>query len=658
MKKVLLLSLGLVMGFSAFAQNKVVKAEKASFTASATKTVVGNEMTSSTANFAPQSSQSVVVSRYTNFEEAETMWTNYDLQSNAFVSNRMYQLDNGSVAVTATFSHETNQSASDRGTGYNFCANGDMGSWLEMPETRAEANATGNDLRTGWPTVAPYGANGEILVAHSAGLTFWTRETAGEGQWDGPHSIPNPTGLEGQALDFQLSWPRVATSGENNDIIHIIAAAQTPDATGTNVTAQFYIRSTDGGATWEVNWAPLFEENEHIDVYSADDYAISANGSTVAILYTGSLQGHVLIFKSTDDGQTWERRIVWENPYAGIDWNDPASVYTDTMYGPANGSVAVGYDGIVHVATSVYEYQHAEVGDTYIVYRGLSSDGIAYWNDTKEGPITALNGNPHDALRLWVGYGDDTMGHRVDDSIAFCGWIPENPDGTSWNSFDYNLLYGENDYFYAMYGASAYPSLAVDPQGNVAMAYSSPDLTRTNGAFYYRTVYVSYKDADSDKWNIASDNMFEDFIHLMDEGTAVNAVATPVNNNEFWFSCQSDDMLGFYWGNEASQANASTNIIYVFKVSSEYVGAEETMAKDVVYNVYPNPASEFICIQSSMDSNAVVTFSNLAGQTVKVVNMDLTTGDNSISITDLNSGVYFCTVKANGYSHTSKVVVK
>ena len=189
MKKVLLLSLGLVMGFSAFAQNKVVKAEKASFTASATKTVVGNEMTSSTANFAPQSSQSVVVSRYTNFEEAETMWTNYDLQSNAFVSNRMYQLDNGSVAVTATFSHETNQSASDRGTGYNFCANGDMGSWLEMPETRAEANATGNDLRTGWPTVAPYGANGEILVAHSAGLTFWTRETAGEGQWDGPHSI-------------------------------------------------------------------------------------------------------------------------------------------------------------------------------------------------------------------------------------------------------------------------------------------------------------------------------------------------------------------------------------------------------------------------------------------------------------------------------------
>ena len=59
-----------------------------------------------------------------------------------------------------------------------------------------------------------------------------------------------------------------------------------------------------------------------------------------------------------------------------------------------------------------------------------------------------------------------------------------------------------------------------------------------------------------------------------------------------------------------------------------------------------------------MDANATVTFTNIAGQTVKVVNKNLTTGDNSIVVSDLTSGVYFCTVTANGYSHTSKVVVK
>jgi hypothetical protein len=59
-----------------------------------------------------------------------------------------------------------------------------------------------------------------------------------------------------------------------------------------------------------------------------------------------------------------------------------------------------------------------------------------------------------------------------------------------------------------------------------------------------------------------------------------------------------------------------------------------------------------------MDTEATVTFTNLAGQTVKVVNANLTTGENGVSINDLNSGVYFCTVSANGYSHTSKVVVK
>ena len=148
------------------------------------------------------------------------------------------------------------------------------------------------------------------------------------------------------------------------------------------------------------------------------------------------------------------------------------------------------------------------------------------------------------------------------------------------------------------------------------------------------------------------------FIHMYDEGIAVNAVATPVNVNEFWFSCQADDLLGLYWGNEAQQSSASDNIIYAFKVCGEGMDINETIAKDVVYNVYPNPASDYIFVSSSMDADATVTFTNLAGQTVKVVNTNLTTGDNSVSINDLNSGVYFCTVTANGYSHTTKVVVK
>ena len=70
----------------------------------------------------------------------ETMSTTYDLQSNGFLSNRMYQLKDGSVAVTATFSSSLNDAGfADRGTGYNFY-NGT--SWGENPTSRIEANAT------------------------------------------------------------------------------------------------------------------------------------------------------------------------------------------------------------------------------------------------------------------------------------------------------------------------------------------------------------------------------------------------------------------------------------------------------------------------------------------------------------------------------------
>ena len=46
--------------------------------------------------------------------------TTYDLQSNDFLANRMYQLKDGSVAVVTTMSRSTNESCPERGTGYNF----------------------------------------------------------------------------------------------------------------------------------------------------------------------------------------------------------------------------------------------------------------------------------------------------------------------------------------------------------------------------------------------------------------------------------------------------------------------------------------------------------------------------------------------------------
>ena len=687
MKKVLLLSLGLVMGLGAFAQQAVVKSLPAPVKASIEKKALGTDVVEGTVNFVTRGTQSVVTNEGAAYLEAETMYTTCDLQSNSFIANRMYQLKDGSVAVSATMSlEEFDESFPDRGTGYNFAKGGMMDSWGDVPGARIE------DVRTGWPSIAPYGAEGEILVSHGHenGLCYYIREKAGEGEWDGPHAIPSPTKAEFTDLeeDLQLSWPRIATTGENNDVVHILAAGQ-----GDVNVAHFYVRSTDL-ENWEVKYAPVQEQGLHLfkigeaySSYAGDDYAISTNGDKIAVVYCSGWSTNVYCYESSDAGLTWESRLVWESPIHGLDWTTDEASLVSKCYGPVHAAVAIGQDGVSHVALSVGLFEHATLEESYGIYSGMMTDGIAYWNDTTaygfviEGNDTIYNTTPNQllspqddslkhALRLWW---DDleNPGYIVMDLTNFCAWMPPHVE-EGFGAFDMTYQYtgsvagsGQAGDYATKFGLSAYPALAVDPAGNLAITWSSPDLNRElyAGLYYMRTIFAKYKPADVPYWfqvNNHGTTLYEDFVHMGDEATNITGVSVSVNENEFWFSCLSDDTPGFHSGNNTSQPNISNGIINVFKYtplgSTEAIGENEAI--DVVYNIFPNPASEFINISSSMDANATVTFTNIAGQTVKVVNHNLTTGDNTIAINDLTSGVYFCTVTANGYSHTSKVVVK
>ena len=806
MKKVLLLSLSLVMGLCAFAQQTAVKSVPAPVKAAFEKKNLGNEVVEGTANFEVRGTQSVVVNEGVDYYEAEAITTTFDLQSNSYVANRMYQLKDGSVAVVATMSlDEYDESFVDRGTGYNFATRGKVGKWGGVPFARAEANATGEDIRTGWPSIAPYGEKGEILVnhGHKNGLSYYIRETAGQGKWDGPHAIPNPENIDDvvKGEGNTLSWARIATTGENNDVLHVFA-----NAAGDSNAAAYYLRTADL-EKWDIQFSPLEKDDLHINHYSADDYSVSANGDNIAVLYCSGFSEHVMLYESNDGGLTWESRMVWESPVVPVkdQWFDEENedFAMAEIYGPTHGSVAIGKDGVAHVALATSMYALKPAG-YYSLYYGMITDGVAYWNDTTcweveitedvvltpkdtvevekeqyiyedsiyvvdtvlvdkvvyedsifvvdtipgmEGaedtydydtlavavdtiqveeydfdtlavavdtiqveefdydtlaivtdttfvtveeivydttinvdtvPVPSPIRSPYDndlrnALRLWWPSATDSTKMTL-DFTNFCAMTPPHPE-EGFNGFDPKKQYtgssddAAGDYLMS-FGVCAFPSIAVDPAGNLAVAYSAPEVTRLwSDAYYMRTLYVNYKPVDTLYWGqmpvLAPTNLYADFFHAMDECTYISAVSTPINENEFWFSCSSDDTPGFHAiGQNASQANISKGTINVFKYNptaeltdeSEEIGVGETI--DVVYNIFPNPASEYICISSSMDANATVTFTNIAGQTVKVVNKNLTTGNNTIVVSDLTSGVYFCTVTANGFSHTSKVVVK
>ncbi|MCX6271512.1 MAG: GEVED domain-containing protein, partial [Bacteroidetes bacterium] len=82
----------------------------------------------------------------------------YDLQSNAASMNRLYLFDDGTLGATWTMGFQ-DPGFPDRGTGYNFF-NGSY--WNPVPSARVE------DIRTGWPSYAPWGSNGEIIVSHTS----------------------------------------------------------------------------------------------------------------------------------------------------------------------------------------------------------------------------------------------------------------------------------------------------------------------------------------------------------------------------------------------------------------------------------------------------------------------------------------------------------
>ena len=663
MKKVLLLSLSLALGFSAFAQQRVAKNDIRVAKASMKKTVVGKDfgtVSAQPADFAPQTAQSAVVNRFQNMDYASTMWTNYDLQSNQFVANRMYELPDGSVGVVATMSHESNLTASDRGTGYNFYKDG---AW-QFDDLDAMERV--EPFKTGWPSIAQWGENGEILLAHGNNhLQCFTREVAGEGEWVDMGPLPDCPADYPYAE--YATWPRVITSGDNHNIIHVVAALQHAISNDETEVRTVLYRSEDA-TNWEVSYGPLADLDLETNTFSADDYALAANGHNVAILYSGSLHNSVWMFKSTDDGLTWNSTKVWEDPYEGLG----DVVYTDTLYRPMNGAITIDNYGKVHVALNTFmmtiDQQNLDEG-TFSYWMGRSIDGIIYWNDSEEAPIKSPDGNPHYAARLW--WPDPENPDYVvmrPDSTRWIGYIPMYQD-IAWDNAKYYQSVNGNDYIQKLWGASGHPALSCDPQGNLACAFSAPCTNQTDQDFpyYKRHIYVSYRNVADGYWNQVVDDITDpEVIFELTYGESLFTFSAPnvVNNGEFWFGYQSDTECGFYWGggtsNPADQQSATVNDIYVVKVTAdpEMVSVPESYeAKDVVYSIYPNPATDYMVIQSSMDAEANISIVNIVGQTVSQFNKNLKMGANTIGL-DLKSGIYFCTVTANGFSKTIKFVVK
>jgi len=550
--------------------------------------------------------------------------TIYDYWSNSLLANRFHHYDDGTMAGVWTMGFEPTNFP-DRGTGYNYY---DGAEWLSPPTERIE------DRRCGWPSYAPW-MDGEIIISHNGeeGLEIMTRASKGSGDWS-QSNLLGPAGIEND-----LSWPRVITTGENNETIHMICDSYV-EYMGQTV-ALLYSRSSDGGLTWDPQNVILEGTGE--DYYTGitgDDYIFAARGNTL-VIFVGSAWFDMFMLKSTDNGDTWEKTVIWEHPYQFYDWD---VTVTDTFFACDNAAhCAIDPDGKVHVVFGISRFLHADPGNTYNYF--YLYDGIGYWNEDME----PFGNHIHTLAGPQYGFENSEM---IED-YNYIGWM-QDVDG------DGEIILAEEILSYDQHGPSTMPSMTIDDQGRIYVLYSS--LTETYVVDQYNYKHIWARAYDNGEWGPFVD-LSSDIVHIFDECVHPHLASS------------SDGFLHYIYMADATPGVAQNDdhawqenrIIYGMLDKNELLTSVNELSSAsnnfTVDQNYPNPfitkTRVDVNLEHTMAVNLVV--SNINGQKVREYNFGtLTKGTHELEIErgNLNSGIYFYTISAGNESLTQKMIIE
>lgn len=625
MKRILLFTIALGFAISTFAQQRAVATkELRNMAVPMEKAIVesnfSNTQTLPQADFWPP-------------EEDAVIHTRYDLQSNTSCQNRIHVFPDGTAGVVTTYAVEDG-SFGDRGTGYNYFDGSD---WGDFPEERIEAD------RTGWPSYAPYGENGEINAAHYSGQTnpqpgaiaFSWRSEKGTGDWQ-------YFDFFGPADHEDLLWPRMTTGGVDNSVIHLIALTKPTGNGGTLYEgmdgALLYSRSTDGGATWDPE--NYLDPGINIDYFlgiSGDTYEIVSRDDVVAFLI-GDAWTDFVMMKSDDAGVTWEKTTIWPNTYPL--WT--TGTVTDTFY-CADGGAALSIDqtGKVHVAFSINRALSADgTAQSWFPY----VDGLAYWNEDR--PTFSSD---KDALNP---YGED--GTELVDDYSLVGWAQDIDGNGVWD------VLGEAGLYYV--GASSHPQIVVDDNNYVYVVYASITESYNNGVQDFRHLWARVSPNGGEWWG-SFEHLTSDLVHIFDE--CVFPSMSQYTDDNIYIAYQVDQEPGLHV--RGDEDPVGDNYINFMKVSKEdlEVGIKEAQAEatfEVAQNT-PNPfnGTTTIAVNVKKTTDLTLEVTNMMGQVVYTHNAGTVgAGVTKINIegSELSKGVYFYTVKAGKEAVTNKMIVE
>jgi hypothetical protein len=571
--------------------------------------------------------------------------TQYDLQSNNSVHKRVHNWGGGKVSGTWLQS-QTGEGTpyTDRGTGYNSNASG---SFSAPVTSRLEA------VRTGFPCyfVSPNGE--EWVTTHAAGNAIhYAHRAAGTTAWT-EGTVPTTTPSGGL-------WTQSCAGGADGKTVHLIYLTTPTGNGGLAVDGMNgvvkYCRSTDNGATWDkIDISlPGIDSTTWTGV-SAEQYSIDAYGTTVAI-YVGDWLNDQLVYKSTDNGETWTKRVVNDFPLNkwsfddGYTFDDISSQYNPDIFPDSlalftcdnTGSVLVDKNGVVHVFYAPLFIQDPDTTqDGSLNWYPSYNAGIVYWNDTQA-----------DNTGSFVGYSPD-----LDGDGAWGSASNTNPQRFAYDG-------------YGFIGVSTGPQAGIDADGQLYLTYiADHELNFNQDGFWYKQPFIVQSLPDHVSWGepvaVLDESLVEDFTVTSFSENYFAQIAKDVDDNAhiIW---QQDFTLGLTTVLANVQDPENNEIRYLAFPKTLLpeitpVGTKEQVNTINDIKVLPNPVSNNarIAFSVSQNSDLNVEVYNVAGQRVMNQHSVAVAGSNMLNFntTALANGMYIVRVNAGNQVGTVKMTV-
>ncbi len=457
--------------------------------------------------------------------------TFYDVQTTRSMQNRIYLYEDETIGAVFNFGFNW-PSYPDLAVGYNYY-NGNF--WGPYP-TQSITSGTAKN-----PSYTKFGENGEIVVSEGEnGLYINYRMTKGQGDWE-EVIFQGPAGFE------KLFSPQIVTTGTYNEVIHLLAlrkdeSIQFEDDYQDNTGQVLYSRSADYGTTWDILHHE-FDFNEDYFGFSELSLVWAEPKNNTLAFMVGDYYTDLILLKSTDGGDNWQKTIVWEHPIAYFEHN---VTLLDTFWANTGSqSLSFDFDSKVHLTFSLTCIFSDTIDwtDNYDWW----ADGIVYWNEDRP----AYSNNPNALCPYW-----NCTNSELEEDYSLIGWSYWGLNFT-WATPYWNI--------YPSLGISTMPTVVIYDNSHINIVWSSITETYDNGTANYRHLWTRSSFDGGDTWGDFND-LTSDLIHIFDE--CVFPVYSANHNIEYaHLIYQSDNEPGLYIDNGGPMP--SENYIRYMKIEND-----------------------------------------------------------------------------------------